>query len=454
MSYAIYQTHYRSLIRLGVPIMLGQLGIIVVGFADNIMVGHHSAPELAAASFVNNFFNLAFIFGMGFSYGLTPIIGSLFAGKAYGRIGEMLRNSLCINLLVGILLSLCMLGLLFNIDKMGQPEELIPYIVPYYILQLFSVLFAMLFNSFKQFSDGTTDTVTPMVVMLSANVLNIIGNYFLIYGRGGWPELGLTGAGISTLASRILTFLIFAVLFARHSRYRLYREGFRKGRVNRKTLKELIRMGLPVGLLMGVETGSFSLSVVMMGWIGTAALAAHQVLGVITTLGFMVYYGIAAAVTIRVSAFKGERDWISVRRTSFAGLHLIMGMMVFFVAMILLFRTRMGYLFTPDTSVVEMVALLAWSVVLYQAGDGLQILFANALRGIADVKYMAWMAFVCHFGLALPIGYLGGFVFGWGAIGIWCGFPISLSTLGYLLWRRFNRLTQGPAALQAEADRA
>ncbi len=454
MLYAIYQTHYRSLIRLGVPIMVGQLGIIVVGFADNIMVGHHSAPELAAASFVNNFFNLAFIFGMGFSYGLTPVIGDLSAGKAYGRIGETLRNSLCINLLVGIFLSSCMGVLLLHIDRLGQPPELMPYIVPYYILQLFSVVFAMLFNSFKQFSDGTTDTLTPMIIMLSANLLNIVGNYFLIYGHGGLPEMGLTGAGISTLGSRILTFLAFCLLFARRERYRLYREGFRKGRVNRKSMYELIRMGLPVGLQMGVETGSFSLSVIMMGWIGATALAAHQVLGVITTLGFMMYYGIAAAVTIRVSAFRGKHDWISVRRTSFAGLHLIMGMMVVFIALILLVRTRMGYLFTPETPVVEMVALLAWSVVLYQAGDGLQILFANALRGISDVKYMAWMAFACHFGLALPIGYVAGFVLGWGAIGIWCGFPVSLSILAYLLWRRFDRLTKQPAALQRKAQRA
>lgn len=452
MSYASYQTHYRRLVRLGVPIMLGQAGIIIVGFADNIMVGHHSAPELAAASFVNNFFNLAFIFGMGFSYGLTPVIGGLLASKAYGRIGETLRNSLCINLLVGILLSSCMAVLLLNIDKIGQPPELLPYIIPYYILQLFSVIFAMLFNSFKQFSDGTTDTVTPMAIMLSANLLNIVGNYFLIYGHAGFPELGLTGAGISTLCSRILTFVVFGLLFARHARYRVYRKGFREGKVNGKSLKELIRMGLPVGLQMGVETGSFSLSVIMMGWIGATALAAHQVLGVITTLGFMMYYGIAAAVTIRVSSFRGKHDWVGVRRTSFAGLHLILGLMVVFITLILFFRTRMGYLFTPETPVVEMVALLAWSVVLYQAGDGLQILFANALRGISDVKYMAWMAFICHFGLALPIGYIGGFVFGWGAIGIWCGFPVSLSLLAYLLWRRFERLTQQGATLQRKAE--
>ena len=438
---SVYKIHYKETIRLGVPIMLGQLGIIIVGFADNIMVGHHSTPELAAASFVNNFFNLVFIAGMGFSYGLTPIIGGFFARKEYAKAGETLKNSLFINFIIGVLLCLCMLALLLNIELLKQPEELMPYIVPYYILQLFSVIFAMLFNSFKQFSDGTTDTLTPMWIMLSTNVLNIIGNYLLIYGKFGCPELGLTGAGISTLTSRILTFVIFCILFAKHSRYKAYLEGFKKGTINKLNLGNLIRLGLPVGFQMGVETGSFSLSVIMMGWLGSTALAAHQVVGVITTLGFMIYYGIAAAVTIRVSTYKGWNDWPNVRHASFAGLHLIMATALIVVLLILAFRNTMGYIITPEKEVVEMVALLAWSVILYQFGDGLQILFANALRGIADVKYMAYMAFVCHFGLALPIGYLCGFTLGWGAIGVWCGFPVSLTTLGILLWRRFNKLT-------------
>ena len=438
---SIYKEHYKETIRLGIPIMLGQLGIIIVGFADNIMVGHHSSEELAAASFVNNFFNLAFIFGMGFSYGLTPIIGGLVANKEYDKAGETLKNSLLINFIIGILLSLGMLSLLLNIHLLDQPEELMPYIVPYYILQLFSVIFAMLFNSFKQFSDGTTDTVTPMWIMLSANLLNIIGNYFLIYGHCGLPELGLTGAGISTLFSRIFTLTVFCIVFCRHSRYRHFLSGFKKGCINRMNLSNLVRMGLPIGLQMGVETASFSLSVIMMGWLGTIALAAHQVVGVITTLGFMIYYGIAAAVTIRVSTFKGWKDWINVRRASFAGLHIISIVALFVIVLILLFRTQMGYLFTPEQPVVEMVALLAWSVILYQFGDVFQILFANALRGISDVKYMAWMAFICHFGLALPIGYVCGFILDWGALGIWCGFPVSLTALGILLWKRFDKLT-------------
>ena len=441
MKLSAYKRHYKETMRLGIPIMLGQLGIIIVGFADNIMVGHHSTDELAAASFVNNFFNLVFIAGMGFSYGLTPIIGNHYAREEYAEAGQMLRNSLFINFIVGILLSLFMLVLLLNIHILKQPEELMPYIIPYYILQLFSVIFTMLFNAFKQFSDGTTDTLTPMFIMLGANVLNIFGNYLLIYGNWGCPELGLTGAGISTLASRILTFGVFCLLFAFCPRYKVYREGFSRGTINRLGQMKLLKLGIPVGFQMGVETGSFSLSVIMMGWLGSIALAAHQVVGVITTLGFMVYYGIAAAVAIRVSAYKGRGEQKEIRYASFAGLHLIAITAAAVMALIIIFRDEMGYLITPEKEVVQLVALLAWPVVLYQIGDGLQILFANALRGIADVRYMAYAAFCCHFLLALPIGYVCGFLLDWGAIGVWCGFPISLTTLGILLWRRFNRLT-------------
>ncbi|HML70307.1 MAG TPA: MATE family efflux transporter [Macellibacteroides fermentans] len=442
---ANYRQHYLHTIKLGIPIMLGQLGIILVGFADNIMVGQHSADELAAASFVNNFFNLAFIFGMGFAYGLTPIIGELFSKGAHDKAAETFKNSLLVNLVVGLLIGLCMLVLLLNIDLLGQPEELMPYIIPYYILQLVSVLFVMLFNSFKQFCDGVTDTMTPMWIMLGSNVLNIIGNYILIYGHFGAPEMGLTGAGLSTLISRIAAILVFVYIFARHPRFAKFRNGFKSGIINKASISRLYHLGFPVALQLGVEAASFSLSVIMMGWLGKTALAAHQVVGVVTTLGFMIYYGIGAAVTIRVSNFRGQDDWKSVRLASFAGLHLILFTALLVVIFLYAVRNVIGYLFTPEAEVAQLTALLMYPVILYQLGDGLQILFANALRGIADVKYMAWMAFICHVCISLPLGYFCGFVLGFGALGVWSGFPISLSLLGILLWIHFNKRTKGRA---------
>lgn len=422
--------------------MLGQLGIIIVGFADNIMVGHHSMEELAAASFVNNFFTLASIFGIGFSYGLTPIISGLTARKETRDAGAILKNSLLSNFLIGIGLVIAMTILILNIHKLNQPEELIPLIIPYYLLQLASIPFVMLFNAFKQFSDGMGDTITPMWIMLGTNVINIIGNYLFIYGNFGFPEMGLTGAGIVTLAIRILSLVVFCLLFLFHSKYQEFRIGFRNSFINRGSQGLLFRMGLPVGIQMGVESGSFSLSVLMMGWIGSVALAAHQIVGVVTTIGFMIYYGIGAAVAIRVSMCKGQNDMVNARRSTFAGLHIMMLLALAVMLIIFVCRNFMGYLFTDNEEVVKMAALLAYPVILYQIGDGLQILFANALRGISDVKFLAYSAFVCHFGMALPIGYFCGFTLNWGPLGIWSGFPISLTALGFVLWYRFNKKTK------------
>jgi len=437
-----YKEHYRQIIRLGVPIMLGQLGIIIVGFTDNIMVGHHSMEELAAASFVNNFFSLAFIFGMGFSYGLTPIISGLMASKEIHKVGTVLKSSLFINTMIGLFIMVCMSGLLLSLDKLNQPEELKHLIIPYFLLHLASVPFVMLFNSFKQFSEGTGDSLTPMWVMIATNIINIIGNYMFIYGYWGAPEMGLMGAGAVTLFVRILSLVILWLLFLYHRRYNMYKVGFNEGAINRQSVKHLFRLGFPVSIQMGVETASFSLSVIMMGWIGSIALAAHQIAGVITTVGFMIYYGIAAAVAIRVSMYKEWKDMKNVRNASFAGLHIILGVAAFVIISVFICRHFMGYLFTDNIMVVEAVALLAYPVILYQAGDGLQILFANALRGISDVKYLAYSASACHFGLALPIGYFCGFVLDWGIIGVWAGFPVSLTTLGILLWKRFDKLIQ------------
>jgi len=442
--FADYKEHYKQTIKLGVPIMLGQLGVILVGFTDNIMIGHHSMEELAAASFVNNFFTLAFIFGMGFSYGLTPIVSGLTAGKENYKVGIIIKNSLFINFMLGLFIMFCMLALLLSLDYLNQPEELKPLIIPYFIMQLASVPFVMLFNSFKQFSEGTGDTITPMWIILGTNVINIIGNYLFIYGGLGIPEMGLNGAGIVTLSVRILTLVAFCILFTCHGKYELFRRGFKEGIVNKLHLKDLSRLGFPISIQMGVETASFSLSVIMMGWLGSIALAAHQIAGVITTLGFMVYYGIGAAVTIRVSTYKKWQDIRNIRRSSLAGLHIILAIAALFIITVYACRNFMGYLFTDDVQVVKAVALLAYPVILYQVGDGLQILFANALRGIADVKYLAYTAFICHFGLALPIGYFCGFVLDWGIPGIWSGFPVSLTILGLLLWRRFDQLTSIP----------
>lgn len=322
--YRTYREHYKALFFLGLPIVIGQIGVIVLGFADTLMIGHHSTVELGAASFVNNVFNLAIIFSTGFSYGLTPVVGGLYGTHQFAPAGQALRNSLLANLMVALLLTLCMTVLYLNIENLGQPEELIPLIKPYYLVLLASLVFVMLFNGFKQFTDGITDTKTAMWILLGGNVLNIIGNYLLIYGKLGLPELGLLGAGISTLFSRIMMVLVFIIIFLRSSRFIRYKVGFFRLGWSRAIFGRLNGLGWPVAFQMGMETASFSLSAIMIGWLGTIALASHQVMLAISQFTFMMYYGMGAAVAVRVSNFKGQNDILNVRRSAYAGFHLMM----------------------------------------------------------------------------------------------------------------------------------
>ena len=187
-----YQPHYKALVHLGLPLVVGQIGMIIQGFADTLMIGHHSTAELSAAGFVNNIFILAIVFCTGFSYGLTPIISNLYgAGNQQSKIGGMLRHSFYANMVVGVLI-LSLLCILYGfIDKLGQPEELLPLMRPYYLSLLFSIPVVLIFYSFKQFVDGITDTRISMWIIILGNVLNIVGNFILIYGLLGVPEFGL-----------------------------------------------------------------------------------------------------------------------------------------------------------------------------------------------------------------------------------------------------------------------
>ena len=393
----IYKNHYKALFFLGLPIVIGQVGVIVLGFADTLMIGHHSTNELGAASFVNNMFTLAIIFSTGFSYGLTPIVGGFYGVRKFAAAGQALRCSLLANLLVGILLTGIMAILYLNVERLGQPEELLSLIKPYYLILLASLIFVLLFNGFKQFTDGITDTKTAMWILLGGNVLNIVGNYILINGKLGFPELGLLGAGISTLFSRIVMVLVFVLVFFSSRRFLRYKLGFIRLGWSRALFRQLNALGWPVAFQMGMETASFSLSTVMVGWLGTIALASHQVMLTISQFTFMMFYGMGAAVAVRVSNFKGQNDIVNVRRTAYAGAHIILAMGIVLLSIVFFFRYQVGGWFTDNTEVSAMVVVLMVPFLAYQFGDGMQINFANALRGISDVKPMMLIAFIAYY---------------------------------------------------------
>lgn len=437
-----YRSDYRELLRLGLPIMVGQLGIVIVGFMDNLMVGRYGMDDLAAVSFVNSVFNIPILFGLGFSYGLTPLVGQSFGTRNTSRIGELLKNGLAVNAAVGIVLMLAMGAILLNVEYLGQPSELLPLIRPYFALQLASLLFVMLFNGFKQFADGITDTRLPMYVMIGGNVLNVAGNYILIYGKLGFPAMGATGAGISTLLTRMLMPLVFAGIFFYGGRYRQYRPAFRQSGFRRSSAKLLAAMGTMVGLQMGIENGMFSIAGVMIGWLGTVELASHQVILSVSTLGILLYYGTGAAIAIRVSNFYGRKDMAGVRRTAAAGVRLMAAMAVAICGVFLILRPFMGRIFNAPPEVCNIVSVLMLILLTLQVGDVFQVTYANALRGMNDVTSMAAISFMGYFVLALPLCYVFGFVLHGGVAGIWWGFPVGLLSAGLMMKGRFGYLTK------------
>lgn len=423
--------------------MIGQLGTIIMGFADTIMIGRYGTDELAAAGFVNNIIGMVLIAGIGFSYGLTPVVGALFGQGKLQLIGGKLKNSLTANALMATLMITLMAALYLCMDLVGLPQHLVPLMRPYLLVLTISLLPQMMFNAFKQFFDGIQDTRLSMWVLLGGNIMNIIGNWFLIYGIGPCPEMGLLGAGVATLFSRVFMWALMVFIFRRAKRYSDYRGHYDQSTVRHSHLLELTRLGLPVMLQMGMESASFSLSAFYVGWLGGIALAAHQIVITISQLCFMLFYGMAAAVAIAVSYFRGKGRIQESRNVAFAGLHLTWVMGSLLALPIFLFRHQVGIWFTNDAEVISMVGAVIVPLCIYQYSDAMQCIFANALRGMADVKPMVWIAFIAYFLVSLPLGYLFSFPCQWGLLGVWWAFPFGLTTAGVLYMLRFLHSSRG-----------
>ena len=452
MSWSTYyrscQEHFRPLLRLGLPVIIGQVGLILVGFADNVMVSHHSLSELAAASFVNNFLNLVIIFGMGFSYGLTPLVAT---NKEWGRsdqVAHYLGHSFLLNLLISLLIGGGLFLLEGSLGAFNLSEELRPIALPYYRIQILGFMVVMLFNTFKQYTEGMGDTQIPMYITLAGNVLNIGLNYLLIYGKGGFPEWGLYGAGLSTLVSRVVMLIAIVAVTALLPRYRKILERVKGLHWSwREGLVPLLRLGTPVALQMGMEAASFSVAVILVARISTAALAAHQIIATISTLGFMVYYGIGAATAIRSSTLLAQGERRETRYVASAGVYLCLFVAAVMMPLLVLCREPMVRLFNADLSVAEATYLALIPLCLYQIGDALQIVYANALRGISRVAVLAPAAALCHLIVAPTMAWLFGFGVGLEGngpqlMGVWFAFPVSLTLLGLILRYSFRHATR------------
>lgn len=441
-SWSKYKESYVTILKLGFPILLGQLGVIIVAFADNIMVGRYSTPALASASFVNNVFNMALMACMGFSYGLTPLIGALFTQNNPSRIGSLIRNGLLLNLLFSLMVCGIMLAIWFNIEILDQPEELLPLIKPYYLVVLCGMIPTAVFNVFAQWLFAINRTGLPTWIVLSANAVNILGNYLLIYGNWGCPELGLMGAGYSTLTARFICPIVIILFFLKKKEFKPFREGFASSTINRNALNHINRTSWPVSLQMTFESGSFTIAAVMAGWLGAISLASYQIIVITGTLGFCIYYSMGTAVSVLVANAAGQNDRSMMRQRAWAGYHIIMSLATLSSLIFIIWGKSLIGAFTEDPVVISATVALLVPLLIYQYGDATQINFANALRGTSHVMPMIWIAFISYIVVGLPATYLLGFTAGLGTYGIVLSFSVSLFLAAALFLYFFLRCTR------------
>lgn len=433
-----YIRHYRQIATLGLPLLLGQLGMIMTGFADTFMVGHYTTESLAAASFVNNIMNFMTVLCMGFSYGLTPIVSATNARGDRRGVGAIVKNAVLLNMAFGIAVGLAMLLIYFNVEKMNQPANLIPLIKPYYLVLLASMVPMLLVNTLRQFTDGIGNTRLSMWIIIGGNLLNILLNYLTIYGNFGFPELGLLGAGLSTLAARVAMAAAYIIVLSRSHRYATYVQGIRHGDIDSRISSNIFATSWPIAVQMGLETGIFSFASIMIGWLGEIPLAAYQIMLSISTIGFMVYYSLGASMSIKIAGYYGNGDITQIRNCSVAGLHIIMACAATACLLFFFLGEPVIRLFTDDVAVIAVAMLVIPPLMLYQVGDALQVTYANALRGITDVRPMMITAIIAYLIVGLPLGYLLAFPCGMGIVGIYLSFAVALLLAGVLFFAKFQ----------------
>lgn len=435
-----YLQSYASLLKIGFPVLVTQLGVIVVSFADTMMVGAYGLDELAAAAFVNSLFLIAIVMLMGFAGGVTPLIGALHGKDDHHEGGLMLRASLQVNVITAVAFTFIMGGIYFFLDKFGQDPDILPLARRYYLIILFTLIPMAIFNCFQQTANGTTDTATPMWIILGVDMLNIGGNYLLIFGKLGFPEMGLAGAGLSTLIARTIGSITIVTVFALRKRYRPYWTALTKENAGKERRIKVWETSYPLMIQSGVECGLWSVGAVVSGWFGKVQLAAYQVINTIAQLGFMTYMSFGWATSIKVANFTGIGDYAGIRRTTGAGLHLNFVLCTVASLIFIFFTKDLVHLFTPEKGVATAAILLIPPLILYQFCDATQLTYVNALRGTSEVKPLLWISIVSYLVVGIPFLLFMAVTMKMESVGVYYSFSGALLVASVLLIITFKRV--------------
>lgn len=437
-NFQIIKKEVLSTLSLAYPVMISQLGIIMMGVVDSIMVGRLGPVPLAAASLGNSLVFLILIIGLGSSTVLSPLIAILIGGKRYPEAGVYFRQSLIVNVALAIIMIVIILFGAKFIRYLNQPPEVIEYAIIYMSIVALSALPLMIYQTYKHFIEGLSIMKPAMIIAILANIINIFANWILIFGKLGFPKLGLAGAAWATFASRVFMMIVIMIYVMRNQKFKQFDVTFHFKGINVPLIKKIVSLGLPSGFQSFFEVGAFSFAVVMIGWIGANELAAHQIAINLASISFMVVLGISQASSIRVGNAMGEKQIASVRRAGFTGIFLGASMMFCAGVTFIVLNKFLPTLYIDDKAVIEIASRLIIIAALFQLSDGTQAVGIGILRGLTDIKGPTIITFLAYWVISLPIAYLLGFTFGLGVEGIWVGLLIGLTASAVMLTFRFN----------------
>ena len=433
-----YKKHITSTLTLAIPVIIGQLGLIMMGVVDTLMVGELGADYLAASALANHIVILILIIALGVSMAVTPLVAISIGAEKLDETQILFKQSLIVNSAFGIIMTILILMASEFIQYLNQPTLVVKYASSYTKILAISIIPWMIYQSYKQFIEGLSITHPPMVVTIIANVVNAFLNWILIFGNLGFPRFELGGAGLATSGSRIFMVIVIIIYANRSKRFRKYDLSLIVRKFNISVIKKILRLGLPSGFQYFFEVGAFSFAVVIIGWLGAKSLAAHQIAMNLASISFMAVTGISAAGGIRVGNAVGRADIKETRRAGFSAI--LLGTLIMFCSG-MIFITLRNYLpsiYISDHDVITIASSLLVIAALFQLSDGTQAVGIGILRGLTDVKIPTLITFVAYWVISLPIGYVLGFTFELGVQGVWVGLLIGLTASALMLTLRFN----------------
>ncbi len=437
-----YSSHIKATIHLSFPVVIAQIGNVMMGFIDNLMIGDLGYIPLSAASLANGCFMIIVIIGIGITMAITPLVAEEHGAERDDLIGDYLRNGVVVGLGCGVVLGLLVFILTELMPYLDQPPEDVALAMPYTKILSISTIPMMIFLAFKQFTDGLSHTRVAMYVTLVGLFANTFINWLLIYGHWGFPRWELNGAGLGTLLSRTLMAILMGLYIFKSSRFQKYDvlTGWR--RFKGKYITKILQLGVPSGFQYFFEAGAFVGAALMVGWIGSAERAAHQIVIQMASITFMVVIGISAGSTIRVGNFMGKKNWLQVQRAGLTGVYLSAAFMTLSAITFWLTRYYLPQWFVDEPLVIEIAASLMIFAAFFQIFDGIQAVAIGILRGIQDVVIPTIITFIAYWLVNLPLGYILGFIFDFGVQGVWVSFSFSLCTASALLTGRFILITR------------